>query len=333
MVELVDTRDLKSLDPKRSCGFESRSRHLRLFPIVMTFIHNIFTTILLSAAVLIIASCGNARYDVTIDGRLLNINQAKFLVFSPDGAIAGIDTIHVQGGRFSYETDLRREGTLVIVFPNFRTVPVFVEKGCNISIDGNVAQLKTVEVTGSKTNNRFTEWRKNTSQQSPRELEKLAEKFVKENPESPISQWMRMQYLSRVDHPAIGELMPSFTAVDIDGQLVNNEMLRNGTTVILVWSSWNYDSQNAVRQVANNMRSTDNRNIDHAVAICIDADPNRCRSMRNTQNAGNVIHICDGKMIDTPLLKTLGLSTFPANIKLKNGTVVARNLPTYKLTK
>ena len=28
MVELVDTRDLKSLDPKRSCGFESRSRHL-----------------------------------------------------------------------------------------------------------------------------------------------------------------------------------------------------------------------------------------------------------------------------------------------------------------
>ena len=28
MVELVDTRDLKSLDPKRSCGFESRSRHI-----------------------------------------------------------------------------------------------------------------------------------------------------------------------------------------------------------------------------------------------------------------------------------------------------------------
>ena len=27
MVELVDTRDLKSLDPERSCGFESRSRH------------------------------------------------------------------------------------------------------------------------------------------------------------------------------------------------------------------------------------------------------------------------------------------------------------------
>ena len=28
MVELVDTRDLKSLDQKRSCGFESRSRHI-----------------------------------------------------------------------------------------------------------------------------------------------------------------------------------------------------------------------------------------------------------------------------------------------------------------
>ena len=30
MVELVDTRDLKSLDPKRLCGFESRSRHTLL---------------------------------------------------------------------------------------------------------------------------------------------------------------------------------------------------------------------------------------------------------------------------------------------------------------
>ena len=30
MVELVDTRDLKSLDPKRSCGFESRSRHKQM---------------------------------------------------------------------------------------------------------------------------------------------------------------------------------------------------------------------------------------------------------------------------------------------------------------
>ena len=27
MVELVDTRDLKSLDQKWLCGFESRSRH------------------------------------------------------------------------------------------------------------------------------------------------------------------------------------------------------------------------------------------------------------------------------------------------------------------
>ena len=27
MVELVDTRDLKSLDPEGLCGFESRSRH------------------------------------------------------------------------------------------------------------------------------------------------------------------------------------------------------------------------------------------------------------------------------------------------------------------
>ena len=52
-------------------------------------------------AFLATACTGNSN-GVEIEGRLLNMNQADFFLYSPDGAIPTIDTIHVMGGRFVY---------------------------------------------------------------------------------------------------------------------------------------------------------------------------------------------------------------------------------------
>ena len=59
------------------------------------------------------------------------MNQGEFYVYSPDGAITGIDTIRVQGGRFAYEIPCEEEGTIVIVLPNYSEIPVFVEPVIN----------------------------------------------------------------------------------------------------------------------------------------------------------------------------------------------------------
>ena len=60
MVELVDTRDLKSLDPKRSCGFESRSRHTQdaTSAILKSFLMKISKSLtLFAASALLLTSC------------------------------------------------------------------------------------------------------------------------------------------------------------------------------------------------------------------------------------------------------------------------------------
>ena len=60
MVELVDTRDLKSLDPKRSCGFESRSRHTKdaTSAILKSFLMKISKSLsLFAASALLLTSC------------------------------------------------------------------------------------------------------------------------------------------------------------------------------------------------------------------------------------------------------------------------------------
>lgn len=73
---------------------------------------------------LVLVACGSRRGYFSLEGRLLNLNQGEFYVYSPDGVFDGVDTIKVEGGRFAYETPCKEEGTLVIVFPNYSEQPV-----------------------------------------------------------------------------------------------------------------------------------------------------------------------------------------------------------------
>ncbi len=216
MVELVDTRDLKSLDPKRSCGFESRSRHYyhthtcpegrceKTALLMRKFIDRgivMATTLAMTILAFILTACSGDSGATKIDARFLNMNQATFYVYSPDGVIAGIDTIRVNGGRFTYTPDVRQKGTLVMVFPNFATMPIFVQPGADISIDANAASLRSMEITGTKDNETFTEWRRNSDKLSPAEMKAHAERFINDHPTSPISIWLLRQYFVACEKP------------------------------------------------------------------------------------------------------------------------------------
>ena len=86
-------------------------------------------TIIATLLALIMVSCGTDKRHFKIDGRLLNLNQGEFYVYSPDGSLGGVDTIKVQAGRFTYKVECQKEMTLMIVFPNFTEQPVFAAPG------------------------------------------------------------------------------------------------------------------------------------------------------------------------------------------------------------
>ena len=68
------------------------------------------------AAVTLLSSCGARSGYFKIEGRFLHINQGDLYVYSPDGAIEGMDTIHIKAGRFAYETPMQKSATLIMVF-------------------------------------------------------------------------------------------------------------------------------------------------------------------------------------------------------------------------
>lgn len=72
-------------------------------------------------------ACGTESGKFRLEGRLRNINQGEFWVYSLDGGLVGIDTIPVRNGRFAYEMDLYDQSTLMLVFPNYSEQPVFAK--------------------------------------------------------------------------------------------------------------------------------------------------------------------------------------------------------------
>ncbi|MGN0220927.1 MAG: DUF4369 domain-containing protein [Prevotella sp.] len=123
---------------------------------------------------------------------------------------------------------------------------------------------------------------------------------------------------------AKGTLLPSFGVKDINGNRVNNVSMKNKVSIISVWASWYYTSEQVQRRLRYLKREYGDRL--YLLSVCIDANDKDCRRFA-TADTVKWAHVCTGEMWDTPLLQTMGLQTVSSNIVLDTkGKVVATNL-------
>lgn len=304
-------------------------------------------------------SCGADSHHFRIDGHLLNMNCGEFYVYSTDNAIDGMDTIKIQGGRFSYEIPCEDERTLVIVFPNFSEQPVFTKPGATATIKGDASHLKALIVKGTKANELMNQFREETASASPKEMAQSAEKFINDNPQSIASAYLLVRYFIQAtpqdfkkintlistlvkEQPRNGALkllqraakgrnsleegasLPSFAGKDINGKVFTSKTLSaSPLAVITAWSSWEFESTETLREIKRIMPTAKGRL--KALSICLDPSIRDCRQMisRDSLSWPNV---CDGEMFEGKLVKQLGISAIPDNILLKNGKVIAHGL-------
>lgn len=86
-----------------------------------------------------------------ISGQFENLPQADLLLYSPDGGLPTIDTLHILRGRFSYEARLEGSDayTFVILYPNFSTLAFRARSGSDVRIRGDALSLSQVSVEGA----------------------------------------------------------------------------------------------------------------------------------------------------------------------------------------
>lgn len=313
---------------------------------------------------LLFSACSSDSDTFRLEGRLRNMNQGEFWVYSPDGGMAGIDTIKVREGRFAYELPLADEATLIIVFPNYSEQPVFASPGKTVSIKGDATHLKEMIIQGTKANEDMTSLRMELNDLTPPDIPEAAAAFIEKHPNSPASIFVLDRYLLLTPDPdfkdvlrltkfllkaqpenkyllrlskellrlqgaKVGSPMPKFTATDIRGNKVTEAMLRADANVLLTWASWNFQSSGALQQ----LRMLKKRHGDRLaiVSICLDGNLNNCRQ-RVSRDSITWPTICDGRIWDTPLLSTFAIADVPDNVLIDSkGRIVARSMDSKQL--
>lgn len=353
-------RAASSRRPGRSSESAGRPIPLRGAPSFLAFP----AALIALAALLALTSCGAGNGRFRIEGRFRNLNRGEFYVYSPDGGTTGRDTIQVIDGRFSYNVPLSDKATFILIFPNFSQQVVFGENGKVAKVSGDASHMREMEITGTDDNELMTDFRLAANRLSPPEVKEAAARFVEENPASLASLYIVNSHFLQASQPdyaeasrllklmlkedpsngrvalllkqveslkpsSIGAMLPQFTATDTDGRAISRKSLNGKVNVVSAWASWSYDSVNLQQWLR---RFKKEKGADLAVvSICVDADRKACLRQMKADSI-NWPNVCDGRMWDTPLMQTLGLSTVPGNIVADaNGKIVARNLNTSQM--
>lgn len=313
---------------------------------------------------LLLSSCGVDSDRFRLEGRLRNINQGEFLIYTTDGAMDGIDTIPVREGRFSYETELRTPSTYILIFPNYSEQPIFAEPGKVVTVKGDASHLKEMTIKGTDDNEAMTDLRMELNRLMPPEIPKSVETFVREHPQSRVSNYLVQRYFiedADADYKKTCELvtlllkaqpdngvlanwkkqleplrngrsnskLPAFSAVDVRGRNVTQDDLKAQANVVMLWATWNYQSNDMHRR----MQRLKHTYGDKLAVVGISVDGNFKEVKRRvTRDSLKWKTICDGRMWQMPVIDKLGFSDVPSNLVVNDkGVIVERNLTPQKL--
>ena len=314
---------------------------------------------------LVYASCGSDGSHFKLEGRMKNMNQGEFYIYDAAGSDRGVDTIKVQGGRFAYEAACEKPYTLVLVFPNFSQQPVFAEPGKTLKLTADASHLSELKIEGSDENELMNTFREAVAGLSPPQTTAHAETFIADHPASAVSVYLLKRYFVATAKPdyqkalrlatklkaarpedrrikelakqlqarskaSVGMPLPKFSAKDIYGRNVSSSQLKNASGAILVWASWSYPSLEAQRR-ARSVWQDSGKKL-KLVSLCADPSRQQCKDeLRHDSIPWPVI--CDEKLLESQLLRTLALYTIPGNIVFKNGKIIARDLKNDDLDK
>ena len=324
-----------------------------------------FVTILLTSHLsLLTSSCGSNDKRFHLEGNFKNINQGEFYLYELDHGIK--DTISVKDGHFVYDIPIEDTLTFALLFPNYSEIPIFAHPGAKVKIKGDVSHLKETKVKGTDENESMTAFRLEVSEMTPPEAQKHARQQIENNPESPINAYLLRRYfilgpdadyheaarlckLMGKAHPnniIINRLyyqlaglknkndmgkMPRFSAIDTKGDTITENNLKATANLVIVWASWSFNSQNIIHQLSR-LKRTYNKDL-AILSICIDASPDEGKQVL-ARDSIQWPNICDGKLWDSQLLKTFGLSAVPSNMLYDGkGNAIGRNMPFVDLEK
>lgn len=257
---------------------------------------------------LLLTSCGGKKGEFRLSGQLDNLDQANLFIFSEDGSMDGIDTIHVVGGKFTYSHLFDGEdGVFTILYPNYSMLTVFASSGDELELNGDARQLSMVEVSGNEDNERYTRFRLDNISSSEDSIKNVARAIVREAPSSALSLYLERTVLPKPRFE-VGNRMPAFKLQSRQGKTIHRDDFKGKRLLIAFWANWMPGSSDAIYRTRR-MRKEFGENIE-AISYCLDVDT-VALSLNERRDSITWYSVCDKKSFASPLVEKLGVQELP----------------------
>ena len=282
---------------------------------------------ILAALIVMLASCQPAD-KFRLKGKFTNLQQADFYVYSTDGTLQNLDTIHVLDGQFDWERQMNDEATLIVVYPNFSEQVIFAKGGDVIKMKGDANQLRQTEITGSKDNEELTQFRLQHISSTPLQLTQAMQEYVKLNPDTRVEIYLQRQLTlnkSQLSRMRIGEQLPQISLppdpehADEDTIFISYssrkepKALQHKPLIIVFWATWSGQSHSfntRTRELLTRTAHADSTSNVKAISISLDVDM-RSYDTFLKRDTVDWIARCYRMAWHTPVVEQLGLKNIP----------------------
>ncbi|MGM9694100.1 MAG: DUF4369 domain-containing protein [Alloprevotella sp.] len=317
------------------------------------------STAFLLATSLLLTACGVGKDRVRFEGKLENINDAEFYIYSDEGGFEGVDTIRIQDGEFVYERKLLRPVLASLLYPNFTQSHVILEPGKVIKMKGDASRVGEARITGTEENELLTDFRTDQIGKSEANHFLAAEQFIRQHAETMAAvavfkayfatsrqknvklsmemlqtlhkaqpQNYAVNYLWNFYQPifmnGVGEELPEFSAETTEGKKVSQADYAGKKLLVVAVGFWTPDSRTFLRELKKKLDAAGN--TFEVLLVSLDVDKGELRKQLQ-QIEVNYPVICDRQAFNSPLVGAFGLRYVPSAMVVNSqGKIVQRDV-------
>lgn len=304
--------------------------------------------------------CGPGGSSFKIKGQFSDFNAAEMYMYNLSEDNIRFDTINIVQGEFTYTGECNDITPYMLVFPNAVEHIIFVAPGKSISYEVSSRDLKNYVVKGTDENKLMNDFRQKVSAE-PKNTQKIAEQFIKDNLDSPVAIYLFDRYyvqnkeinqkeidsilkllkkqqpkniyirnleskIKYKDKCKIGNKIPNLTVNNSKGKKIKVwEKKDNKNTILIFWADWCNGSLEYLWKTRDIIRNNKDKVKGRFVGISLDTEYNRFQNDVRSDSALNIQQYCDGLAFESPSVKNCGITNIPCYIIVdKNRKIIAK---------
>ena len=159
--------------------------------------------------IICLCGCGKSSKKTSITGEIKGLGTDTLYLYGMDESFDRIDTIFAKGDKFSYTTSIDTITSAYLLIDNQIEYPIFLDKGNQIKIKGNIDHPEFLDINGNRYNEEFTAFQKELSSlnnPSEKDLEQKAEEFIKTHHSSFVSLYLLDKHFVQKDSPDFNKI-------------------------------------------------------------------------------------------------------------------------------